>query len=165
MDRGAALGLASAVLAISVVVLAFKLLQPPSVSIYIGNSGNSTVITKITGLYSSIDVIEILVAALAAGASGTYILLPKGESTSPGAGMTVLNERRSQWLETSKTLKDDEMKVYQTVLDAGGLINQGDLVVQSGLSKTTVSRTLDLLESKGLIEKRRRGMGNVVLLK
>ena len=44
-------------------------------------------------------------------------------------------------------------------------MNQGDLVVQSGLSKATVSRTLDLLESKGLVEKRRRGMGNVVLLK
>jgi uncharacterized membrane protein len=165
LDRGAALGLASAVLAISVVVLAFKLLQAPSVNVYIGSSGNSTLVTKIAGLYSSIDVIEILVAALAAGASGTYILLPKGESTSPGAGMAVLNERRSQWLETSKTLKDDEMKVYQTVLDAGGVMNQGDLVAQSGLSKATVSRALDLLESKGLVEKRRRGMGNVVLLR
>ncbi|RLI76793.1 transcriptional regulator, partial [Archaeoglobales archaeon] len=32
-------------------------------------------------------------------------------------------------------------------------------------SKASVSRTLDLLESKGLVERRRRGMGNIVLLK
>ena len=57
------------------------------------------------------------------------------------------------------------MRVYQAVLDAGGLMNQGDLVAHSGLSKATVSRALDLLESKGLVEKRRRGMGNVVLLR
>ncbi|HOP09827.1 MAG TPA: MarR family transcriptional regulator, partial [Candidatus Methanofastidiosa archaeon] len=30
---------------------------------------------------------------------------------------------------------------------------------------STVSRILDLLESKGLVEKRRRGMGNLIMLR
>ena len=33
------------------------------------------------------------------------------------------------------------------------------------ISKAGVSRALDLLESKGLVERKRRGMRNVVLLK
>ncbi|MDG6935012.1 MAG: MarR family transcriptional regulator [Nitrososphaerota archaeon] len=165
MDRGAALGIASAALAVSVVVLVLKLVQPPSISIYLGNQGNSALVAKIPGLYSSIDVFEIFVSALALGISGTYILSSKEEKPAPGLGAAALDERKALWQEVSKTLKDDEMKVYQTVLDAGGVMNQGDLVAKSGLSKTTVSRTLDLLESKGLVEKRRRGMGNVVLLK
>jgi uncharacterized membrane protein len=165
MDRGAALGIASAALAVSVVVLVFKLVQPPSISIYLGNQANSTLVSKIPGLYSSIDAFEIFVSALTAGVSGTYILLSKTERPAPGLGAAALDERKALWQEVSKTLKDDEMKVYQTVLVAGGVMNQGDLVAKSGLSKTTVSRTLDLLESRGLVEKRRRGMGNVVLLK
>ncbi|MCD6411533.1 MAG: MarR family transcriptional regulator [Thermoplasmata archaeon] len=36
---------------------------------------------------------------------------------------------------------------------------------KTGISKASVSRALDLLESKGLVERRRRGMGNIVLLK
>lgn len=125
MDRGAVLGIASAALAISVVVLAFKLFQASSINIYIGNQGNSTLVTKIPGLYSSGDVLEILVSALTAGISGTYILLSRGEPVIPSLGATVLNERRNQWLEVSKTLKDDEMKVYQAVLDAGGVVESG----------------------------------------
>ncbi len=164
MDRRAALGLASAALAISVVILVIKLIEAPSIGIYIGNQGNSTLVTKIPGLYSWTDVLEIFGSALVAGISGTYIVLSR-ETAVQSLGTTVLNERRDHWLETSKTLKDDEVKVYQKILDAGGVLNQGELVAQSGLSKTTVSRTLDRLESKGLVEKRRRGMGNVILLK
>ena len=165
MRVGKGLAFASAALAVSSVVLVLKLVQPASISVYLGTSGNNTLVSKIPGLYSVSDVLEIFTATLVAGVSGTFILLYREASETPVVGEVVLNERRTKWLEVSKTLKDDEMKVYQVVLDAGGLLNQGDLVAQSGLSKATVSRALDLLESKGLVEKRRRGMGNVILLK
>jgi len=165
MDRGAALGIASAALAVSVVVLVFKLVQPPSISIYLGNQANSTLVSKIPGLYSSIDAFEIFVSALAAGVSGTYILLSKEEKPAPSLGAGALDERKALWREVSKTLKDEEVRVYQAVLDSGGIMNQGDIAKQVGLSKTTVSRVLDLLERRGLVEKRRRGMSNVILLK
>ena len=62
-------------------------------------------------------------------------------------------------------MKEDEQKIYQAIIEAGGIIEQSELPEKTGLSKASVSRALDLLESRGLVEKRRRGMGNIVLLK
>jgi len=107
----------------------------------------------------------IFFSALLAGVSATFILMSGSGAKAPSLGERVLNDHLARWQEVSKTLKDDEMKVYGAILDAGGLMNQGEMVEKTGLSKATVSRTLDLLESKGLVEKRRRGMGNVILLK
>jgi uncharacterized membrane protein len=165
LDKNAGQVLAAVFLAISAFVIALKLVQPASLKVYVGPSGNSTLVSSIPGIYSLSDVLVVLLFALVAGASAAYIITSGRGDGTPLAGEIVLGERKAKWAEVSSMLKDDEMKVYQTVLDAGGVLNQGDLVTRSGLSKTTVSRTLDLLESKGLIEKRRRGMGNVVLLK
>jgi uncharacterized membrane protein len=77
----------------------------------------------------------------------------------------VLEERKRRWDELSKTLKNDERKIYETILESGGIIEQSEIVEKTGLPKANVSRSLDLLESKGLVERRRRGTGNVVLLK
>ena len=41
----------------------------------------------------------------------------------------------------------------------------GASVDRTDLSKATVSRMLDSLESKQLLERKRRGMGNVVVLR
>ncbi|MHC1587205.1 MAG: helix-turn-helix transcriptional regulator [Candidatus Syntropharchaeia archaeon] len=51
------------------------------------------------------------------------------------------------------------------MIEADGIIEQSKLPEKTGISKASVSRALDLLESKGLVERRRRGMGNIVLLK
>lgn len=165
MNRHAPLALASAFLAISGFVISLKLLQPASVSVYLGNARNSTLVTRIPGLYSFSDVLEIFLSTLVIGVSGTYILLSGTSEGSSPVGEIALSQRRSQWEEISKTLKDEEVKVYQAILDAGGVMNQGDIGEKVGLSKTTVSRVLDLLERRGLVEKRRRGMSNVILLK
>jgi uncharacterized membrane protein len=50
------------------------------------------------------------------------------------------------------------------VLEASGELPQRDIVEGTELSKATVSRTLDTLESKDLVERKRKGMGNVVVL-
>jgi DNA-binding transcriptional ArsR family regulator len=165
LTTGSRLALASVALAVSAVVLVLKLVEPASISIYLGNSGNSTLVTKVPGLYSTTDVFEIFLATLLAGVSGTFILLYRPVEPTVQVGEVVLSERRAKWMEVSKTLKDEEVRVYQAVLDAGGVLNQGEIGEQVGLSKTTVSRVLDLLERRGLIEKRRRGMSNVILLK
>lgn len=64
-----------------------------------------------------------------------------------------------------KTLKDDEQKVYETIAESGGALFQAEVVEKMGFNKVKVSRTLDKLEGKGLIERRRRGMTNLVLIK
>jgi len=64
-----------------------------------------------------------------------------------------------------KTLQGDERLVLEKVIEAEGSIFQSELVDRSGLGKVKVSRILDKLEGKGLIETKTRGITNIVLLK
>jgi uncharacterized membrane protein len=62
-------------------------------------------------------------------------------------------------------LSEDENLVFEKILEAEGTIFQSDLVEQSKLAKVKVTRLLDKLEGKNLIERKRRGMTNIVILK
>ena len=62
-------------------------------------------------------------------------------------------------------LSAEEKKLINIVLRSEGAMFQSDLVEKSGFDKVKVSRLLDRLEGQQLIERRRRGMTNVVILK
>ena len=62
-------------------------------------------------------------------------------------------------------LDSEEKQVMILILDNEGSIFQSDLVKETGFGKVKVTRILDMLEAKELIERRRRGMTNVVMLK
>ncbi len=64
-----------------------------------------------------------------------------------------------------KSLQGEEQKIYKLIADTDGSIFQNDLIAKTGYSKVKVSRILDRLEAKGIAERRRRGMANIVLLK
>lgn len=67
----------------------------------------------------------------------------------------------------SKLLKDlsnEERYVMNKLIDSQGSLFQSDLVDETHI-KVKVTRILDRLEGKGLIERKRRGMTNIVLLK
>ncbi len=159
---------AAAVFIASVLVLAFKLLNPTPVQLLV--EGDTVIMSQIPGLFTYNDVLIIAVALIFMSVSGTYLVLrdsPAAQTTtsvSPAAGDVLLEERRQRWEDVSKTLKNDEQLVYKAIIDEG-IINQSELVDRTGLSKSNVSRALYGLESRGLVERRRRGMGNVVLLK
>lgn len=89
---------------------------------------------------------------------GLYLIFKPEEIPQPA-------ERRKKTEEISTSLKGDEKKVYDLITAAEGAIFQSELVEKTGLSKVRVSRVLDGLEGKGLVERRRRGMANMVLLK
>jgi len=145
----------------SVFILGLKLLNPTPIQIVI--EGQNASITKLPGFFALEDVIIVVIASIFLGVSGTYLFFfDLYEKT---AGEAVLKEREKRWKEIAKTLKEDERKVYQAIIEAGGIIEQSKLPEKTGISKASVSRALDLLESRGLVEKRRRGMGNIVLLK
>ncbi len=74
-------------------------------------------------------------------------------------------ETKKDWNKIMKTLEGCERNVFAAVKDGGGLIFQNELIKKTGFSKVKVSRVLDKLEVKNLIERRRRGMGNIVVLK
>lgn len=62
-------------------------------------------------------------------------------------------------------LKGDENVIFELIAKSDGSILQSELVKEAGLSKVKVTRILDKLEGKGLLERKRRGMTNVVILK
>jgi uncharacterized membrane protein len=151
----------------SVVVLAFKFLNPTPVQILV--EGNTVIMSQVPGLFTYTDVFVIAIALILMSVSGTYLLLHdlinvEGSAHTNSAANVIIEERRQQWEEIAKTLKNDEQILYKAIIDEG-IVNQSVLVEKTGLPKSNVSRALYGLESRGLIERRRRGMGNVVLLK
>lgn len=62
-------------------------------------------------------------------------------------------------------LNKDEKIVLEKVIEAQGTIFQSELVGKTKLTKVKVTRILDKLEGMGHVERKRRGMTNVVILK
>ena len=83
---------------------------------------------------------------------------------------TVVQEMKKDISEEDKkkkleNLDEDERNIMNIILREEGSIFQSSLVTETKLSKVKVTRILDRLEGKKLIERKRRGMSNVVLLK
>src|SRR3989304_1745435 len=62
-------------------------------------------------------------------------------------------------------LDKEEKIIVKALENAEGTMFQSDLVEKSGFDKVKVTRILDRLEGKQVIERRRRGLTNVVILK
>ncbi|MBU0761170.1 MAG: MarR family transcriptional regulator [Nanoarchaeota archaeon] len=61
-------------------------------------------------------------------------------------------------------LRKEDRDVFKLIQEQGTIFQAG-LIEKSGFGKAKVSRILDRLENKDLIERKRRGMTNVVVLK
>jgi len=72
---------------------------------------------------------------------------------------------KENFRDVMKDMTNDEKLVLEKVLESEGTIFQSDLVEKSGLNKVKVTRILDKLEGRGVIERKRRGMTNVVIIK
>ena len=84
-----------------------------------------------------------------------------------GAGISIVLPKKIQQpsikVDTSK-LDSEEKKIYEIIKKNNG-VYQSDLIKETGFSKVKITRVLDKLESKGIIERRRRGMTNAIFLK
>lgn len=60
--------------------------------------------------------------------------------------------------------RSEERQVYNLVKE-NGTIFQADLIDKTGFGKAKVTRIIDRLEGHGLVERKRRGMTNVVVIK
>lgn len=72
---------------------------------------------------------------------------------------------RENYKKIMATLSSDEKSVLGRIIESQGSALQSDLVEKTKLNKVKVTRILDKLEVRGIIERRRRGMTNVVVLK
>lgn len=171
--------LAAVAFVAATIVLSIQLINPSPVVVSAGESG--TEVTELTGYFTYWDVGAIAIAAALVGSSGTYLTVghrsrsaadahgdggghATGLESDGGPTESVLEARRQEWEETADRLANAERTVYEAVLDADGVMAQSEIVAETDLSKASVSRGLDGLEAKQLVERKRRGMGNVVVL-
>jgi len=78
---------------------------------------------------------------------------------------TESNEQKKDYSKIMNTLDNEEKLVLEKVIESEGTIFQSDLVEKTEFPKVKVTRLLDRLEGKNLIERKRRGMTNIVILK
>jgi len=64
-----------------------------------------------------------------------------------------------------KELEKDEKKVIDFLIEEGKAVFQKDLMEKMEIGKVKTTRLLDKLEAKQLIERKRRGMNNIVVLR
>ena len=62
-------------------------------------------------------------------------------------------------------LDKNEKQVIKIIQEENGAIFQASLMERLGIGKVGMTRLLDKLEAKQLIERKRRGMNNVIVLK
>lgn len=62
-------------------------------------------------------------------------------------------------------LNDDEKKIYEIVKGKNGSAYQTDLIKETGFSKVKITRILDKMELSEILERKRRGMTNIIVLK
>lgn len=90
-----------------------------------------------------------------------------------GTGIYMLFTRKQPTEESKKEFKqidlaklsDEEKKLYEVIKAKGGSAYQSDLIKETGFSKVKITRILDRLETKDVLERKRRGMTNIIVLK
>lgn len=60
---------------------------------------------------------------------------------------------------------EEEKKIYELLKFKEGSAYQTDLIKETEFSKVKITRLLDRLEFKGVLERKRRGMTNIIVLK
>lgn len=95
---------------------------------------------------------------------GLFLILSKEETKIITKTKKIHIEEKRKPIDYSK-LNKEEKTIVKAVEEAQGTIFQSDLVDKTGFSKVKVSRILDRLEGRQIIERKRRGMTNVVVLK
>ena len=97
---------------------------------------------------------------------GIYLIFfGKEEKSISKEEIKISSVSKEAYEEIMKTLNDEEKTVLENIIEANGTIFQSDLTEKTNFNKVKVTRVLDKLEGRGIIERRRRGMTNVVILK
>lgn len=106
-----------------------------------------------------IPAVIAMVIDICLGLFGTFLILTEKHTHK------VESEIKEKWKKIIKELSGEDKLLYEIIGNSGGFIFQNELVEKSGMNKVRVTRILDKLEARGLLERKRRGMTNVVTLK
>jgi len=139
---------------ISMVILVFKMASPLNIQIIV-HGEREVYVKEIPRVYTFSDMLIITVSSIVMSSCAVSLIL-----------LSILkSEIKAKQLSTVRSLSKSEKKVYDFLLSKGGVAFQSEIVETLNLSRSTVSIILDKLEAKGLVERRRRGMSNIVIVK
>ena len=139
---------------ISTMILVFKIASPLNIQIIVRGE-REVYIKEIPRVYTFSDMLIITVSSMMMSSCAVSLIL-----------LNILkSEIKVRQASTVRSLSKSEKKVYDFLLSKGGVAFQSEIVETLNLSKSTVSIILDKLEAKGLVERRRRGMSNIVIVK
>ncbi len=79
-----------------------------------------------------------------------------------GIGLIFLRRRKKTQEVVFSVLDDYEKRVISSIEKAGGIINQKKVVMDTNLSKAKVSRVVQKLVERGLLEVERKGRTNII---
>jgi len=161
----------------SIFVLLSKLMIPTTIQLIV--EGQSTYVQQIPNIYTITDMIIVAISACIIGISVTHLIsmkpVSRGEDVQSDQSLIAEPADNLTTQEISATasqnnaedvlriLKGNEQIVIKELLD-GGEMNQAELAVRIGISKSTLSRTLYDLESRKLIIRYRNGVSKMVKL-
>lgn len=148
--------------AVSVFTFVGKLLMPTPIQIII--QGEEPLVVGQVLSYTGADIAVISISAVAVGISVFYLVASGFETSSVlPAGMGGNSSKLDMEL-VLRLLDGDARTVFSVIVEAGGEVLQKDLPIQTNFSKVKITRTLDYLEAKGLIIRKRHGMTNKVII-
>ncbi len=130
---------------------------------------------KVVDTQNLVIGVLILVIGVMAAWMGYNTYIKKPEAVSPLAPAQQAGNETPETIETNPRarkrkiaaadLDADEARVVAIINEGNGSVYQSDILKKTGFSKVKVSRMLDRLEQKGLLERKRRGMTNLVVAK
>lgn len=152
------------VLVISVLLLIDRLLATSPIQLTLVD-GRAVPIEG-ASYFSLNDVLFFIITAWLGGMSFLYIVISPKEKEVPGSNGNTpeIAENKNAALLAASMLEGDEKTLLQQIIDSNDIL-QRELILKTGFSEPKVSRLLDKLERRGLILRRRDGMGNRISLK
>ena len=111
--------------------------------------------TRENQTYLSLSIVSILII--------TGLVLIFSKQSEKIIVKKIKEKQKKKTLDLSN-LRNEDRRVF-SLIQENKTIFQADLIEKLGFGKAKVSRILDRLENKNLIERKRRGMTNVVTLK
>ena len=100
----------------------------------------------------------MVLAGLLLGVSGFLVFQKKKDAEK---ARSALHQPPHQ----SHKLSAEEQQIFELIRSNDGSMYQSDIIKETGHSKVKITRVLDKMESKKLIDRRRRGMTNIIILK
>lgn len=122
--------------------------------VYVTIEGGEPVAIQVTEMYSSTQVLFLMILTAVGTYSFVYIY----------RDLSKLEDRSKKQKLAAKILEGDERRLYNFILKHKECL-QKDLVYESGYPKAKVTRLLEKLDRKGLVDRKPYGNTNKIFAK